>query len=170
MSNQARPAKGQPPKTARSVRGRLPSGEPNPVDVHLGRRLRLRRILLGISQEELGAAIGLTFQQIQKYEYGLNRVGTSRLWDLSRALGCPVSFFFEEMNEKTAEASPRKLLSEDLDLSGLDAIHANVDAATRREALLLVRAYSTIRQPEVRRKILELASSLGGVPSDKELA
>ena len=62
-------------------RGRLPSGKPNPVDVHLGKRLRLRRILLGISQEELGKAVGLTFQQIQKYEYGVNRVGTSRLWD-----------------------------------------------------------------------------------------
>lgn len=152
----------QPMKMARSVRGRLPSGQPNPIDVHLGRRLRLRRILLGISQEELGEAIGLTFQQIQKYEYGLNRVGTSRLWDLSRALGCPVSFFFEEMDQKTAEASPRKLAcDEDLDLAALEGAQTAADSATRREALLLVRAYSTIKQEDVRRKILDLAHSLG---------
>lgn len=145
----------------RSVRGRLPSGQPNPVDVHLGRRLRLRRILLGISQEELGEAIGLTFQQIQKYEYGLNRVGTSRLWDLSRALGCPVSFFFDEMDATTAEASPRNLAGDALDLAGLEDAQASADSATRREALLLVRAYSTIKQDDVRRKILDLAHSLG---------
>ena len=165
MSEQA-----QPVKTARSVRGRLPSGEPNPVDVHLGRRLRLRRILLGISQEELGEAIGLTFQQIQKYEYGLNRVGTSRLWDLSRALGCPVSFFFEEMDDKIAEASPRNLATEGIDLSGIEEHRAGIDAATRREALLLVRAYSTIKQPDVRRKILELANSLSNLAPTEKLA
>lgn len=155
------PRDAPPAKPARSVRGRLPSGQPNPVDVHLGRRLRLRRILLGISQEELGEAIGLTFQQIQKYEYGLNRVGTSRLWDLSRALGCPVSFFFDEMDDKTADASPRNLAADDVDLAGLESAQASADSATRREALMLVRAYSTIKHEDVRRKILDLAHSLG---------
>lgn len=155
----------QSAKPLRSVRGRLPSGRPNPVDVHLGRRLRLRRILLGISQEELGEAIGLTFQQIQKYEYGLNRVGTSRLWDLSRALGCPVSFFFDEMDDKTADASPRMLAADDLDLAGLEDAQASADSATRREALLLVRAYSSIKQEDVRRKFLDLAHSLGRMNS-----
>ncbi len=150
-----------PPVKPRSVRGRLPSGEPNPVDVHLGKRLRMRRILLGISQEELGLAIGLTFQQIQKYEYGLNRVGTSRLWDLSRALGCPVSYFFEEMDDKVAEASPRHLQADGLDLDGLEEAQEAADTNTRREALMLVRAYSTIKQENVCRKILDLACSLG---------
>src|SRR6201996_7308929 len=94
---------------ARSTRGRMPSGKPNPVDVHVGSRVRLRRTLLGMSQEKLGEAIGLTFQQVQKYERGANRIGASRLWDLSRVLDCPMSFFFEEMDEATASASPRNL-------------------------------------------------------------
>src|SRR5688500_6970058 len=87
----------------RSTRGRMPSGKPNPVDVHVGSRARLRRTLLGMSQEKLGEAIGLTFQQVQKYERGANRIGASRLWDLSRVLDCPMSFFFEEMDDETAQ-------------------------------------------------------------------
>ncbi|MGB1026977.1 MAG: helix-turn-helix domain-containing protein, partial [Rhodospirillaceae bacterium] len=77
----------------RSSRGRTPSGKPNPVDVHVGSRVRLRRTLLGMSQEKLGEAIGLTFQQVQKYERGANRIGASRLWDLSRVLDVPMSYF-----------------------------------------------------------------------------
>src|ERR1700681_831166 len=69
----------------------------NPVDVHVGSRVPLRRTLLGMSQEKLGDAIGLTFQQVQKYERGANRIGASRLFDLSRVLDVPVSFFFEDM-------------------------------------------------------------------------
>src|SRR5438046_1464424 len=87
------------PASKQSPRGRLSSGEPNPVDVHVGNRLRLRRTLLGISQEKLGEAIGLTFQQVQKYERGANRIGASRLWDLSLVLNCPVSYFYEDMSE-----------------------------------------------------------------------
>src|SRR5512141_3123336 len=85
---------------------RMPPGVPNPVDIHVGSRVRLRRTLLGMSQEKLGEAIGLTFQQVQKYERGANRIGASRLWDLSRVLDCPVSFFFDEMDDETASASP----------------------------------------------------------------
>ena len=80
---------------------------PNPIDVHVGARLRLRRTLLGMSQEKLGQAIGLTFQQVQKYERGANRIGASRLYDLSRVLDVPVSFFFEEMAPGLA-GSPAK--------------------------------------------------------------
>src|SRR3954468_15891485 len=87
----------EPSISPRSTRGRMPSGKPNPVDVHVGARVRLRRTLLGMSQEKLGEAIGLTFQQVQKYERGANRIGASRLWDLSRVLDCPMSFFFEDM-------------------------------------------------------------------------
>ena len=152
-------------KGVRSVRGRLPSGQPNPVDVHLGQRLRQRRILLGVSQEELGLAVGLTFQQIQKYEYGLNRVGTSRLWDLSRALGCPVAYFFEDMDGKTADASPRHLQAgyqglSDTELHSLGEAQASADSSSRREALMLVRAYTAIKKASVRRQILDLACSL----------
>src|ERR1700693_3559843 len=72
-------------------------GRPSPIDIHVGSRIRLRRTLLGMSQERLGEALGLTFQQVQKYERGVNRVGASRLFDLSRVLDVPISFFFDDM-------------------------------------------------------------------------
>ena len=76
-------------------RRRRKSDKPNPIDIHVGTRVRLRRTLLGMSQEKLGDALGLTFQQVQKYERGANRIGASRLYDLSRVLDVPVSFFFD---------------------------------------------------------------------------
>ena len=79
-------------------RRRHGSDHPHPVDVHVGARVRLRRTALGMSQEKLGDAIGLTFQQVQKYERGTNRIGASRLYELSRVLEVPVSFFFEELD------------------------------------------------------------------------
>src|SRR5271155_446994 len=78
--------------------GRTKLDSPSPVDLHVGSRVRLRRTLLGMSQEKLGNAVGLTFQQIQKYERGANRIGASRLFDMSRVLDVPVQFFFEEMH------------------------------------------------------------------------
>src|SRR6195256_4022879 len=77
---------------------------PSPIDIHVGSRIRLRRTLLGMSQERLGEALGLTFQQVQKYERGVNRVGASRLFDLSRVLDVPISFFFDDMPESLASA------------------------------------------------------------------
>src|SRR3954468_18861513 len=77
-------------------------GRPSPIDVHVGSRIRLRRTLLGMSQERLGEALGLTFQQVQKYERGVNRVGASRLFDLSRVLDVPISFFFDDMPDGLA--------------------------------------------------------------------
>ena len=141
--------------TMRSARGRMPSGKPNPVDVHVGNRVRLRRTLLGMSQEKLGESLGLTFQQVQKYERGANRIGASRLWDLSRVLDCPVAFFFEEMDQETASASPRNLSVETPDLEPREG-----DQMTKRETLELVRAYYKIRDYHVRRRIYELAKSL----------
>lgn len=85
---------------------RLPPGTPNPIDVHVGSRVRLRRTLLGLSQERLGEAVGLTFQQIQKYERGANRIGASRLFEFSRILDVPVSFFFDDMSEKFRGMEP----------------------------------------------------------------
>src|SRR5579883_3316499 len=87
-------------------RRRQKADRPNPIDVHVGSRVRLRRTLLGMSQEKLGDAIGLTFQQVQKYERGANRVGASRLFELSRVLDVPVSFFFDELDPDTAQAVP----------------------------------------------------------------
>ena len=85
------------------------SGTPNAVDIHVGRRLRQLRTLRGLSQEKLGEAIGLTFQQVQKYERGVNRIGASRLFDISKVLGVEIADFFEEMPEKVARLSPRQL-------------------------------------------------------------
>src|SRR6202167_3755463 len=86
--------------------GRQKSETPTPVDVQVGSRVRLRRNMLGLSQEKLGEAIGLTFQQVQKYERGANRVGASRLHELSRVLDVPVSFFFDAMDPVRAPAIP----------------------------------------------------------------
>lgn len=139
----------------RSSRGRTPQGNPNPVDVHVGGRVRLRRTLLGMSQERLGDALGLTFQQVQKYERGTNRVGASRLWDLSRVLDVPVSFFYEDMGENVAELSPRLI-------SGLaeEPEAADADPLTKRETLELVRAYYRIQDSGVRKRVFELAKAL----------
>src|SRR5271155_125722 len=86
--------------------GRRKSDRPHPIDVHVGSRVRLRRNMLGLSQEKLGEAIGLTFQQVQKYERGANRIGASRLMELSRVLDVPVSFFFDETDPVRAPAIP----------------------------------------------------------------
>ena len=97
-----------------SSRGRTPDGGPNPIDTHVGNRIRLRRQLLGYSQEKLASLLGLTFQQVQKYEKGMNRVGASRLWDMGKVLGVPISFFFEDMDE--TEPSDPMLRQETIEL------------------------------------------------------
>lgn len=91
-------------------RGRQSNGMPNPVDVHVGRRVHLRRKALGLSQNDVSVLLGITFQQIQKYESGTNRISASRLWDFSRILGVNVQFFYEDMPSEIAEQSPRMAL------------------------------------------------------------
>ena len=85
------------------------SRRPNPIDVHVGSRVRFRRMLLGMSQEKLGEKLGLTFQQVQKYEKGINRIGASRLFDLSQVLGVPVQFFYEELPPASRDRPARRL-------------------------------------------------------------
>lgn len=133
-----------------------PDGKPRPVDVHVGSRVRLRRTMLGMSQEKLGKAIGLTFQQVQKYERGANRVGASRLFELSRVLDVPVSFFFDDMSPEVAASGGRPA-------SGLSENNGAVyeyDPMAKRETLELVRAYYKIRDPRVRKRVFELAKAL----------
>ncbi|MBF0326624.1 helix-turn-helix domain-containing protein [Magnetospirillum moscoviense] len=142
-------------------RGRTPSGKPNPIDVHVGARVRLRRTLLGMSQEKLGEALGLTFQQVQKYERGANRVGASRLFDLSRVLDVPVSFFFDDMDDQLKEQSPA-LIAGIGELAELPA-HFEHDPMAKRETLELVRAYYRITDPQVRKRVYELAKALAEV-------
>jgi transcriptional regulator with XRE-family HTH domain len=132
---------------------------PSPIDVHVGGRIRLRRTLMGMSQERLGDALGLTFQQVQKYERGVNRVGASRLFDLSRVLDVPISFFFDDMPESltsTFGGTARR------QTSGAD--HTDPfgdDTLNRRETLELVRAYYRITDPTVRKRMFDLIKSMG---------
>jgi len=142
------------------TRGRLEDGTANPVDVHVGARMRLRRTLLGMSQEKLGEAIGLTFQQVQKYERGANRIGASRLFDLSRMLDVPVSYFFDDMSDNTQNQSPVNVIK---GTGGHESAPATFepDPMAKRETLELVRAYYNIADPDVRKRVYELAKALG---------
>ncbi len=133
-------------------------GVPRAVDIHVGARLRLRRTLLGISQEKLGEAVGLTFQQIQKYERGANRVGASRLYEFSRVLDVPVSFFFDDMNEKTRATRGRRI--DPKTLTDNDQTELESDPLARRETLELVRAYYKIDDPKIRKRLFELTKTL----------
>ncbi|MDA8231609.1 MAG: helix-turn-helix transcriptional regulator [Magnetospirillum sp.] len=149
-----------PAVSRRASRGRTPSGRPNPIDVHVGARVRLRRTLLGMSQEKLGEALGLTFQQVQKYERGANRIGASRLFDMSRVLDVPVSYFYEDMTEEVEAASPRNMVR-----ATEDPPQFGENLMAQRETLELVRAYYRITDPQVRRHVHDLARALG--PSDE---
>jgi transcriptional regulator with XRE-family HTH domain len=142
---------------------RMPPGIPNPVDIHVGSRVRLRRTLLGLSQEKLGEAVGLTFQQIQKYERGANRIGASRLFEFSRILDVPVSFFFDDMAERLKVGEGQGAIA----LADQPQSPLEPDPLTRRETLELVRAYYRIVDPQVRKRLFELAKSLG-VSEDAE--
>ena len=143
------PSRGRPKKDQNSG--------PNPVDVHVGGRVRLRRLYMDMSQSSLARAIGLTFQQIQKYERGLNRISASRLFDLSLVLEVPVSFFFDDMPEGLAETAPGRAT----------AAGVNSDSSTdlggplaERETIELVKAYYAIKDRVMRRRVYEIAKAL----------
>jgi transcriptional regulator with XRE-family HTH domain len=149
----------------RKSSGRMASrGYPNPIDVHVGSRIRLRRTLLGMSQEKLGEAIGLTFQQVQKYERGANRVGSSRLFDLARVLDVPVAYFFEDMSVSTQEKSPSKLMG----VATPPEPDYEPDPMAKRETLELVRAYYKITDAQVRKRIFELTKSIAKTFREEE--
>lgn len=144
----------QKPPVAR--RRRRKSDKPNPIDIHVGSRVRLRRTLLGMSQEKLGEAIGLTFQQVQKYERGANRIGASRLYDLSRVLDVPVSFFFDDIKPETAAAR----IEGAAESAEQAAARHEPDPMMRRETLELVRAYYRIPDAQIRRRLFDLTKAI----------
>lgn len=121
--------------------------------MQVGSRVRLRRNMLGLSQEKLGESIGLTFQQVQKYERGANRIGASRLHELSRVMDVPVSFFFDDVDPVRAPAIPGGF-------SEPPAEAFDSDPLRRRETVELVDAYYAIEDPAVRRRLYELARTL----------
>jgi transcriptional regulator with XRE-family HTH domain len=127
---------------------------PNPIDVHVGARVRLRRTMLSLSQERLGEAIGVTFQQVQKYEKGSNRIGASRLEAIARFLDVPVSYFFKDAPGMPEEGVKGPGFAEDQDALELVRMLRNPEL---RE---LARAFSSIADPKVRRRILDLVRTL----------
>jgi transcriptional regulator with XRE-family HTH domain len=132
--------------------------KPNPIDIHVGSRVRLRRTMVGMSQEKLGDALGITFQQIQKYEKGANRVGASRLQEISRILNTPVSFFFEDApgSEKDAAGGFKET----------NSTNYVVDFLSSSDGLQLNRAFVKITDPKVRRKLVELTKALANEAED----
>jgi len=130
------------------------SRRPNPIDVHVGSRVRFRRMLLGMSQEKLGERLGLTFQQVQKYEKGINRIGASRLFDLAQVLGVPVQFFYEEV----PAAEPPPLVSEGF--AEKPAESSIVEFLRSRDGLELNKAFVRISDAKARRAIVDLVRSL----------
>jgi transcriptional regulator with XRE-family HTH domain len=128
--------------------------KPNPVDVHVGSRVRYRRMIIGMSQEKLGEKMNLTFQQIQKYEKGTNRIGASRLFQLSKILEVPVGYFFEDAFANSAPSHPLHGLHEPAQESLL------LDFLNSREGLDLNRAFAKILDPKVRRRVIDLVRAL----------
>ncbi|NIA70101.1 helix-turn-helix transcriptional regulator [Pelagibius litoralis] len=130
----------------------------HPVDVHVGGRVRLRRVFLGYSQEKLANALGLTFQQIQKYERGANRISASKLYELSRILSVPVTYFFEGV-ESEGEAATG---GAEAGAAGGSHIHSSdPDFTNQRETLQLISSYYRIPDSKVRAEVLSLLKTLG---------
>ena len=132
-------------------------GEKHPVDIHVGKRVRQRRWMLGVTQQQLAQRVGIKFQQIQKYETGMNRISASRLWDIAHALDAPVDFFFEGLGSGAALGSPD---------GGVDGVAPRTpmpgDIMADREALELVRSYYAIPENQ-RRRLFDLARVLSDV-------
>lgn len=133
---------------------------PNAVDRHVGSRVRLRRQLLNMSQERLGEELGVTFQQVQKYERGTNRVGAGRLWVLARVLDVPVSFFYEGVTETMAQPG----------FSDGDQTPIVDDFIQSADGVALAQAFAKISDPKVRRRILELVRTLAAEEAEAAAA
>jgi transcriptional regulator with XRE-family HTH domain len=132
------------------------TGKPHPVDVHVGARVRLRRTLRGMTQTDLADAIGLTFQQVQKYERGVNRIGSSRLYKLSQVLDVPINYFFDDMPPAAKASSPGKGRGR-----AKGPVKIEPDPFARRETLSLVRAYDKIEDADIRQRVYELTKAVG---------
>ncbi len=136
------------------------TGIPNPDDVHVGARLRIRRTLLGMNQTTVGEAIGLTFQQVQKYENGKNRISASRLFALARLLDVPIQYFFDDMPTEVAASSPAQGGGRAKKPPSYEP-----DPMAKRETLELARAHYKISDPKIRKRLFELAKAAGAAAS-----
>ena len=136
---------------------RIPKGTPNLIDKYVGSRVRARRVGLRLSQTNLGQAIGVTFQQIQKYENGSNRVGASNLFKIANALGVPVSFFFEGMPDDIAKAG---LVPRGQGMAEKMPTEFEHDPMSSRESIELMHNYFRITDPTVRKRLFQFVKSL----------
>ena len=134
---------------------------PNPIDRHVGSRVRMRRVLLGMSQEKLGEALGLTFQQVQKYEKGTNRIGASRLQQISRTLNVPPAFFFDGA-PTAGRTDGRKMAARHSPLPNRRARTFVIDFIASAEGLHLNKAFARIQDPKVRKRIIDLVDEPRG--------
>jgi transcriptional regulator with XRE-family HTH domain len=128
----------------------VPKKQANPIDGQVGNRVRLRRMLIGMSQERLGELLGLTFQQVQKYEKGVNRIGAGRLFEVSRILGVPIDYFYEGVVPQTANG-----LSENDEASP-----PVMEFVSSGEGLQLSLAFMKIRDPKLRKRVLDLVKQM----------
>ena len=141
----------KPQKAAANPGNRIP-GDRHPVDIHVGSRVKLRRMILGLSQESLGKSLGLTFQQIQKYEKGVNRIGASRIFEMAKLLNVPVQFFYDEMDGDRGAATG---FAEEADSGG-----ALMELVNSPEGVQLCRYFSSIKDAEVKKRVLDLVKSI----------
>ncbi len=139
--------------TVIKYRGKMVNGEANPIDIYVGNRLRLRREMLKISQMKLASLLGITFQQVQKYEKGTNRIGASRIWDIASVLKVPVSYFYEGIDEKIDKYSPRRLY-------GINDESVSVDTETdplfKKSNIELINAFEKIKNPKLQQLIHDM--------------
>ena len=132
----------------------------NPVDIHVGMQIKKARVLAGLTQTQLADALKVTFQQVQKYERGANRVSASRLWDLTQILDVEISFFFENMKDETKRSSPRLHEGDAQSIDDMEKILQS-DPMVQREALELLRSYYLIKTPHLRKKIAKMMKQVG---------
>ena len=136
----------------------MPKKQANPIDVQVGNRVRIRRMLIGMSQERLGDLLGLTFQQVQKYEKGVNRIGAGRLFEVARILNVPIDFFYEGVENRLA-GQPGMAEPE-----SAPPVMAFVSSG---EGLQLSLAFMKIKDPKVRKRVLDLVKSLAEEEAEK---
>jgi len=134
----------------------MPKKQANPIDVQVGNRVRIRRMLIGMSQERLGDLLGLTFQQVQKYEKGVNRIGAGRLYEVARILNVPVDFFYEGVSSASASGSKEH-----------EDAPPVIEFVSSGEGLQLSLAFMKIKDAKVRKRVLDLVKSLADEEEQK---
>lgn len=138
-------------------RGKMMNGEANPIDIYVGNRLRLRREMLKISQIKLASLLGITFQQVQKYEKGTNRIGASRIWDMDSVLKVSVNYFYAGIDEKIDKYSPRRFYGIN---DGTVLVDTETDPLLKKSNIELINAFEKIKNPKLQQSIRDMIVSL----------